>query len=78
MKKVILMISLFSALSNISSAKVTDSSKKQIPFNHLLESEKRTIDIYHNVVASVVNISNIKVADSFFFAFFESFVFGLT
>ena len=67
MKKVILMISLFSALSNISSAKVTDSSKKQIPFNNLLESEKRTIDIYHNVVPSVVNISNIKVADSFFY-----------
>ena len=68
MKKIILMISLFSALTNISSAKVSDSSTtKNIPFNNLLESEKRTINIYHNIVPSVVNVSNIRVADSFFY-----------
>ena len=62
------MISLFSALTNISSAKVSDSSTtKNIPFNNLLESEKRTINIYHNIVPSVVNVSNIRVADSFFY-----------
>jgi S1-C subfamily serine protease len=66
MKKVILMISLFSALINISSAKAIDS-KKQASFNNLLDSEKRTIDIYHNTVPSVVNVSNIRSADSFFY-----------
>lgn len=33
----------------------------------LLDSEKRTINIYHNTVPSVVNVSNIRVADSFFY-----------
>ncbi len=33
----------------------------------LLEVEKRTINIYHNTVPSVVNVSNIRVADSFFY-----------
>ena len=67
MKRIILMISLFSALTNISSAKVSDSSTTDTPFNNLLKSEKRTINIYHNIVPSVVNVSNIRVADSFFY-----------
>lgn len=34
---------------------------------NLLEMEKRVIDIYKNNVSSVVNVANIKVADSFFY-----------
>lgn len=36
-------------------------------FSKLLDEEKRTIHIYHQTVPSVVNVSNIKVADSFFY-----------
>jgi S1-C subfamily serine protease len=36
-------------------------------FSSLLDEEKRTIHIYHKTVPSVVNVSNIKVADSFFY-----------
>ncbi len=64
MKKLILVISLFSALSNFSFATENDSSKN---FKNLLESENRTISIYQNTVPSVVNVSNIRVADSFFY-----------
>lgn len=35
--------------------------------NQLLASEERTIQIYEDVVPSVVNVSNIKVANSFFY-----------
>ncbi|MCT4643223.1 MAG: trypsin-like peptidase domain-containing protein [Bacteriovoracaceae bacterium] len=35
--------------------------------SNLTDEEKRTIHIYHNTVPSVVNVSNIKVADSFFY-----------
>ncbi len=35
--------------------------------SNLLSEEKRTIHIYHETVPSVVNVSNIKVADSFFY-----------
>lgn len=35
--------------------------------DELLDGEKRIINTYHNVVPSVVNVSNIKIADSFFY-----------
>jgi S1-C subfamily serine protease len=35
--------------------------------DQLLDSEKRIINIYHSTVPSVVNVSNIKIADSFFY-----------
>lgn len=47
--------------------------KKKIPqrvkanMGELLEDEKRVINIYHNSVNSVVNVSNIRVSDSFFY-----------
>lgn len=56
MKKSIIIIALFSIL--------TCSASEN---NQLLESEKRTIHIYHEVVPSVVNVSNIRVADNFFY-----------
>lgn len=39
----------------------------QQSLDQLLEVEKKTIHVYHQVVPSVVNVSNIKVADSFFY-----------
>lgn len=33
----------------------------------LLEAEKRVINVYHSVVGSVVNVSNIVVSDNFFY-----------
>ncbi|MEX1099323.1 MAG: trypsin-like peptidase domain-containing protein, partial [Bacteriovoracaceae bacterium] len=33
----------------------------------LLEEEKRIINVYHSVVGSVVNVSNIRVANNFFY-----------
>lgn len=45
----------------------TNNSDLTSKFNDLLESEKRVINTYHNVVPSVVNVSNIKIADSFFY-----------
>lgn len=33
----------------------------------LLESEKRVINVYHSVVDSVVNVSNIRISDNYFY-----------
>jgi S1-C subfamily serine protease len=46
---------------------ISSQSFSASAFAALLESEKRTIDIYQNTVPSVVNVSNIRVADSFFY-----------
>lgn len=62
----LLVFSLYSCF-----AKTLD--KKNIPervqanMGDLLEDEKRVINIYHNSVNSVVNVSNIRVSDSFFY-----------
>lgn len=47
----------------------TYSTPKHIQKNmtDLLEVEKRVINIYHSSVNSVVNVSNIRVSDSFFY-----------
>lgn len=52
-----LLITLF--MSFVSFSNDTTSS--------LLDEEKRTIHIYHETVPSVVNVSNIRVADSYFY-----------
>lgn len=54
-----LMLTLIMSLSIFSNENDKISS--------LLPEEKRTIHIYHQTVPSVVNVSNIKVADSFFY-----------
>lgn len=47
--------------------------KKETPkqiqkeMSDLLETEKRIINVYHSVVGSVVNVSNIRVSDNFFY-----------
>jgi S1-C subfamily serine protease len=43
-----------------------------IDHKNLLEVEKNTINVYKNVVPSVVNVTNIKVADSFFYGKVEA------
>lgn len=45
----------------------SQTSPTSVGTEKLLSSEKRTIGIYQNVVPSVVNVSNIKIADSFFY-----------
>lgn len=72
MKKVIVAAVLLLSLScfakrptNEDSSKTKQNSSSQ--YSNLLEGEKRIINTYHNVVPSVVNVSNIKVADSFFY-----------
>lgn len=70
MKKVIIIAVLLLSLScharnQTSEHRQISSESSQI--EKLLDSEKRTINIYHNVVPSVVNVSNIKIADSFFY-----------
>jgi S1-C subfamily serine protease len=54
MKKTLLLLILILSLSTSTAA-------------DLLESEKRTISIYQNTVPSVVNVSNLRIADSFFY-----------
>lgn len=41
------------------------SVKKEMA--ELIEAEQRVINVYHSVVGSVVNVSNIRVSDSFFY-----------
>ena len=63
---VLLILSLYSCY-----AKTLDKDnipeKVQANMSDLLEAEKRVINIYHNSVNSVVNVSNIRVSDSFFY-----------
>ena len=47
--------------------KTATPKKIQREMSDLLETEKRIIDVYHSVVGSVVNVSNIRVSDSFFY-----------
>lgn len=72
MKKSIIIIALFSFLAcsaseNNSSEIKSKSLNENEQYSQLLESEKRTIHIYHETVPSVVNVSNIRVADNFFY-----------
>ena len=60
-KLIVIFFSILMALSVMAA----DSNNRSL--DHLLESEKRTIHIYHSVVPSVVNVSNIRVGDSFFY-----------
>jgi len=60
LKKTLLILTFIFSFSLIADDSVTKTS-------NLLDSEKRTINIYHNTVPSVVNVSNIRVADSFFY-----------
>ena len=59
------MKSTLSVIGIILSLNLFASNDKQTV--QLLESEKRTIDIYHNTVPSVVNISNLRIRDNFFY-----------
>ncbi len=61
MKNLFLILTLITLLTNFTNILAADIS------SDLTEEEKRTIHIYHSVVPSVVNVSNIKVADSFFY-----------
>lgn len=72
MKKSIIIIALFSfiacsASETISTDNLPKTISKNDQYSQLLESEKRTIHIYHETVPSVVNVSNIRVADNFFY-----------
>ncbi|MCA9319063.1 trypsin-like peptidase domain-containing protein, partial [Candidatus Saccharibacteria bacterium] len=59
MKNIVLLLAFI--LTTTAFANVNDEVK------NLLEVEKQTIHVYHQVVPSVVNVSNIKVADDFFY-----------
>lgn len=69
MKKVILTAVLLLSLSCHAKNQTKERSQNLQASNieKLLDSEKRIINTYHNVVPSVVNVSNIKIADSFFY-----------
>ncbi|MCO4754590.1 MAG: trypsin-like peptidase domain-containing protein [Bacteriovoracaceae bacterium] len=46
----------------------TETPSKVIKeMSDLLDAEKRIINVYHSVVGSVVNVSNIRVSDNFFY-----------
>ncbi len=72
MKKVIVAAVLLSSLSCYAKRPTNEDSSIKTKnfssqFSNLLGSEKRIINTYHNAVPSVVNVSNIKIADSFFY-----------
>lgn len=72
MKLLFLFISLLSvnaclAKDNAEPSKLVAEVTKEDAFDNLLEAEKKIIKTYEEAVPSVVNVSNIKVADSFFY-----------
>ena len=72
MKKSLLFTVLLLSLSCQASVETAERSGNknksyEQSINELLDSEKRIINIYHNSVPAVVNVSNIKIADSFFY-----------
>ena len=66
-------------MANLSSCFAKDEVEKPIvpktetpqevvkEMKELLDAEKRIINVYHSVVGSVVNVSNIRVSDNFFY-----------
>ena len=66
-------------IANLSSCFAKDESERPIvpktetpkeivkEMSDLLDAEKRIINVYHSVVGSVVNVSNIRVSDNFFY-----------
>jgi len=63
MKKITFILII---ISHLTALYITPAFSVEVIYD-LSEEEKRTIHIYHSVVPSVVNVSNIKVADSFFY-----------
>ena len=71
--KLLILLFTFTTLASCQAKELPSRETANTPDNNvqeiqkLLPVEKQTIHIYHETVPSVVNVSNIKVADSFFY-----------
>jgi len=61
------VLSLYSCFAQTTSIEENTPKKIKESMQDLLPSEKRVINVYHNSVNSVVNVSNIRISDNFFY-----------
>jgi S1-C subfamily serine protease len=62
-----LILSLYSCFAKAPKIDSKTPKSVKVEMQDLLEDEKRVINIYHNSVSSVVNVSNIRISDNFFY-----------
>lgn len=67
MLNLMLILSLYSCFAKAPQIDSKTPKSVKVEMKDLLDDEKRVINIYHNSVSSVVNVSNIRISDNFFY-----------
>jgi S1-C subfamily serine protease len=67
MLNLLLIFSMYSCFAKSPNLDSKTPKSVKVEMQDLLEDEKRVINIYHNSVSSVVNVSNIRISDNFFY-----------